>query len=85
MSDKRSKGLPMKFQHGKFHLQRGVVKQLLLIIIAVSAVSVLWLFLDEDAGKGLKKTQSWLPSVQLVKLQPDVWVSIRERQHTVVQ
>jgi len=55
MSDKRSKGLPMKFQHGKFHLQRGVVKQLLLIIIVVSAVSVLWLFLDEDAGKGLKK------------------------------
>ena len=75
----------MKFQHGKCHLQRGVVKQLLLIFIAVAAVSVLWLFLDGDAAKDLKKTQSWLPSVQLVKLQPGVWVSIRERQHTAVQ
>lgn len=36
-------------------LQRGAAKQLLLTVLAVALAAGLWLYLDEDAGKGVKK------------------------------
>ncbi|MEP5569166.1 MAG: MBL fold metallo-hydrolase [Halioglobus sp.] len=45
----------MKNQLPNHHQQRGAVKQALLIVIVLAAVAGVWLILDEDAGKGLKK------------------------------
>ena len=45
----------MNSRYGNDARQRGAVKHLPLTIVALAAVAALWLLLNEDAGKGLKK------------------------------
>ena len=51
--------------HANQFRQTGGVRKLLLSVIAIVAVAVVWLAMDKDAGKGLKK-QAQLKTLEVI-------------------
>ena len=55
----------MKTQYQEAAKQRGVMGKLTLVVLAAVVVAGLWLWLDEDAGKGIKK-QAQLKAMEMI-------------------